>query len=210
MAAAARADDRRALERSCWSTALHPEAEGHGTDAAIAAYHEHDGYIRPRVPLIKLVASALTIGSGGSGGREGPIAQIGAGFGSLLGRPARVSAGGTANPAGGRDGRGRRRDLSRTAGRHALRGRDPVLLARVRAGGDPADGPRERGLVLHVRRAGVLARRYHDALAPSVRCSELAGVHERLGAAAVLDPGDLGGRAGDDLRAHVLCDPARV
>jgi chloride channel protein, CIC family len=62
-----------------------PEAEGHGTDAAIAAYHEHDGYIRPRVPLIKLVASALTIGSGGSGGREGPIAQIGAGFGSLLG-----------------------------------------------------------------------------------------------------------------------------
>ncbi len=62
-----------------------PEAEGHGTDAAIAAYHEHKGYIRPRVPVIKLVASALTIGSGGSGGREGPIAQIGAGFGSLLG-----------------------------------------------------------------------------------------------------------------------------
>lgn len=62
-----------------------PEAEGHGTDAAIAAYHEHLGYIRPRVPLVKLIASALTIGTGGSGGREGPIAQIGAGFGSLLG-----------------------------------------------------------------------------------------------------------------------------
>jgi CIC family chloride channel protein len=62
-----------------------PEAEGHGTDAAIAAYHERQGYIRPRVPIVKLVASALTIGSGGSGGREGPIAQIGAGFGSLLG-----------------------------------------------------------------------------------------------------------------------------
>ena len=62
-----------------------PEAEGHGTDAAIAAYHEHQGYIRPRVPIIKLIASALTIGTGGSGGREGPIAQIGAGFGSLLG-----------------------------------------------------------------------------------------------------------------------------
>ncbi|HKI36939.1 MAG TPA: chloride channel protein [Gemmataceae bacterium] len=61
-----------------------PEAEGHGTDAAIAAYHTGQGSIRPRVPLIKLVASALTIGSGGSGGREGPIAQIGAGFGSLL------------------------------------------------------------------------------------------------------------------------------
>ncbi len=63
-----------------------PEAEGHGTDAAIAAYHVGQGLIRPRVPLIKLVASALTIGTGGSGGREGPIAQIGAGFGSLLAR----------------------------------------------------------------------------------------------------------------------------
>jgi CIC family chloride channel protein len=62
-----------------------PEAEGHGTDAAIAAYHRGNGYIRPRVPLIKLFASALTIGTGGSGGREGPIAQIGAGFGSMLG-----------------------------------------------------------------------------------------------------------------------------
>ncbi len=61
-----------------------PEAEGHGTDAAIAAYHVGQGVIRPRVPLIKLVASALSIGTGGSGGREGPIAQIGAGFGSLL------------------------------------------------------------------------------------------------------------------------------
>ena len=62
-----------------------PEAEGHGTDAAIAAYHYRQGLIRPRVPLVKIVASALTIGSGGSGGREGPIAQIGAGFGSFLG-----------------------------------------------------------------------------------------------------------------------------
>jgi CIC family chloride channel protein len=64
---------------------LAPEAEGHGTDAAIAAYHYHQGQIRPRVPLVKIVASALTLGSGGSGGREGPIAQIGAGFGSFLG-----------------------------------------------------------------------------------------------------------------------------
>jgi CIC family chloride channel protein len=62
-----------------------PEAEGHGTDAAIAAYHHHQGLIRPRVPLIKMIASALTLGTGGSGGREGPIAQIGAGFGSYLG-----------------------------------------------------------------------------------------------------------------------------
>jgi CIC family chloride channel protein len=64
---------------------LAPEAEGHGTDAAISAYHYHLGQIRPRVPLVKIVASALTLGTGGSGGREGPIAQIGAGFGSFLG-----------------------------------------------------------------------------------------------------------------------------
>jgi CIC family chloride channel protein len=67
-----------------------PEAEGHGTDAAIDAYHNKQGFIRPRVPLIKLVASAVTIGTGGSGGREGPIAQIGAGFGSVLGRLLRM------------------------------------------------------------------------------------------------------------------------
>jgi CIC family chloride channel protein len=67
-----------------------PEAEGHGTDAAIASYHYHQGQIRPRVPLVKIVASALTLGTGGSGGREGPIAQIGAGFGSFLGQVLRL------------------------------------------------------------------------------------------------------------------------
>ncbi len=60
-----------------------PEAEGHGTDAAIAAFHQGKS-IRARIPLIKLVASAITIGSGGSAGREGPAAQISAGFGSIL------------------------------------------------------------------------------------------------------------------------------
>jgi CIC family chloride channel protein len=63
-----------------------PEAEGHGTDAAIEAIHQKGGTIRPRIPLIKLIASAITIGSGGSGGREGPAAQISAGFGSLMGK----------------------------------------------------------------------------------------------------------------------------
>ena len=62
-----------------------PEAEGHGTDSAIDAYHNKQGRIRARVPIIKALASAATLGSGGSGGREGPIAQIGAGFGSFLG-----------------------------------------------------------------------------------------------------------------------------
>jgi len=63
-----------------------PEAEGHGTDSALDAYHQRRGMIRGRIPFIKTIASALTIGSGGSGGREGPIAQIGAGFGSFLAR----------------------------------------------------------------------------------------------------------------------------
>ncbi|MBU0995814.1 MAG: chloride channel protein [Proteobacteria bacterium] len=61
-----------------------PEAEGHGTDAAIDAYHRKGGYIRGIVPIIKTIASSITLTTGGSGGREGPIAQIGAGFGSFL------------------------------------------------------------------------------------------------------------------------------
>jgi CIC family chloride channel protein len=65
---------------------LAPEAEGHGTDAAIEAIHKKRGIIRARIPAVKLVASAITIGSGGSGGREGPAAQISAGFGSLMGK----------------------------------------------------------------------------------------------------------------------------
>ncbi len=63
-----------------------PEAEGHGTDAAISAVHHNPRGVRARAVLVKIVASALTIGSGGSGGREGPTAQISAGFGSLLAR----------------------------------------------------------------------------------------------------------------------------
>lgn len=61
-----------------------PEAEGHGTDAMIEAFHNRGGYIRKRIPLVKMLASAITIGSGGSAGKEGPIAQIGAGFGSFM------------------------------------------------------------------------------------------------------------------------------
>ena len=61
-----------------------PEAEGHGTDAAIAAYHHHPRGIRARIPAVKLVASVIIYWvSGGSGGREGPTAQISAGFGSF-------------------------------------------------------------------------------------------------------------------------------
>jgi chloride channel protein, CIC family len=68
-----------------------PEAEGHGTDEAIAAFHRKDGRIRRRIPVVKAIASAFTIGSGGSGGREGPTAQIAAGFGSFVGDLFRLS-----------------------------------------------------------------------------------------------------------------------
>jgi len=62
-----------------------PEAKGHGTDAAIDAIHNKNGYIKWQVPIVKTIASAFTIGTGGSGGREGPIALIGSGFASFIG-----------------------------------------------------------------------------------------------------------------------------
>jgi len=60
-----------------------PEAEGHGTDAAIKAFHG-EGRIRRRIPLLKAVTAIITISTGGSAGREGPTAQMSAGFGSLV------------------------------------------------------------------------------------------------------------------------------
>src|ERR1044072_4181473 len=68
------------------TTKFSPESEGHGTDAVIDAYHHKGGKIRGRVPLVKGIASAITLGSGGSGGTEGPAGQIAAGFGSLIGK----------------------------------------------------------------------------------------------------------------------------
>ncbi|MFQ5768980.1 MAG: chloride channel protein [bacterium] len=68
-----------------------PEAEGHGTDGVIKAFHQERGVIRARVPVIKTLASAVTIGTGGSAGREGPIAQIGAGFASILATKLKLS-----------------------------------------------------------------------------------------------------------------------
>jgi CIC family chloride channel protein len=70
---------------------LAPEATGHGTDEAIEAVHTDPRAIRGRAVLVKMVASALTIGSGGSGGREGPTAHISAGFCSLLTRRLNLS-----------------------------------------------------------------------------------------------------------------------
>ncbi|MEM6469354.1 MAG: chloride channel protein [Planctomycetota bacterium] len=61
-----------------------PEAAGAGTDAAVEAFHKRKGEMRPRVIGVKTLASAITLGTGGSGGREGPIVQIGAAIGALV------------------------------------------------------------------------------------------------------------------------------
>lgn len=61
-----------------------PEAEGHGTEKVIEAVHKRSGKINPLVVPIKLVATVITIALGGSAGKEGPSAQIGAGLSSTL------------------------------------------------------------------------------------------------------------------------------
>jgi CIC family chloride channel protein len=68
-----------------------PEARGHGVPEVMDAIYYQKGAIRPVVAAVKSVASAISIGSGGSVGREGPIIQIGAAFASWAGRLARVS-----------------------------------------------------------------------------------------------------------------------
>lgn len=61
-----------------------PETKGHGVPEVIEAVVLNEGIIRTRVAAVKILVSSLTIGSGGSVGREGPIAQIGSSFGSAL------------------------------------------------------------------------------------------------------------------------------
>jgi CIC family chloride channel protein len=63
-----------------------PEAKGHGVPEVMAAVALHGGVMRPQVILIKSLASAITIGVGGSCGREGPIVQIGSAIGSVIGQ----------------------------------------------------------------------------------------------------------------------------
>ena len=67
-----------------------PEAKGHGVPEVMDAIYYGKGVIRPVVAVVKSFASALSIGSGGSVGREGPIAQIGSAFGSTLGQLLRM------------------------------------------------------------------------------------------------------------------------
>jgi CIC family chloride channel protein len=65
-------------------TKFAPEAKGHGVPEVMEATFYNKGLIRPVVAVVKAVASALSIGTGGSVGREGPIIQIGSSFGSTI------------------------------------------------------------------------------------------------------------------------------
>jgi len=67
-----------------------PEAKGHGVPEVMQAILLKGGVIRGRVAFIKTIASAITIGTGGSVGREGPIIQIGSSLGSIAGQFFRV------------------------------------------------------------------------------------------------------------------------
>lgn len=66
------------------------EARGHGVPEVMLAVAQRNGRIRPQVAVIKSLASALCIGSGGSVGREGPIVQIGSALGSSIGQLLRI------------------------------------------------------------------------------------------------------------------------
>jgi CIC family chloride channel protein len=68
-----------------------PEARGHGVPEVMYAVNRLGGRMRPQVPIVKSLASAICIGSGGSVGREGPIVQIGSALGSVTGQLMRVS-----------------------------------------------------------------------------------------------------------------------
>ena len=68
-----------------------PEAEGHGTEQMVRAFHDLGGRVRRRVIGLKALTSAITIGTGGSAGQEGPVAQIGSGVGSAISDALRLS-----------------------------------------------------------------------------------------------------------------------
>ncbi|HEX4404612.1 MAG TPA: chloride channel protein, partial [Polyangia bacterium] len=70
---------------------LAPETRGGGGDAMIDAFHRKGGVIRRRVAWVKGIASLLTLGTGGAGGREGPTMQIGGALGSWVGSLLKVS-----------------------------------------------------------------------------------------------------------------------
>ena len=162
LALARHSHDRRSAQRLV-GLYLRPRGGGPRDGRRDRRLPSMQGQIRPRVPLIKIVASAITIGSGGSGGREGPIAQIGAGFGSLLANLLRL---------GGKDRRilvaaGMGAGIAAIfraplAGRLVCRG-SALLFSGVRAGSDHARSDRQRRFVLHLRALCRLEAALRDA-----------------------------------------------
>ncbi|TGK21030.1 chloride channel protein [Leptospira fluminis] len=65
-------------------TRFSKDSAGTGTDSMIDSFHNKEGKMEARVPFVKSISTIFTLSSGGSGGKEGPISQIGAGFGSLV------------------------------------------------------------------------------------------------------------------------------
>jgi CIC family chloride channel protein len=72
-------------------TKVSPEAKGHGIPNIIEAINLKGGKMHQSVPFVKLITASFTIGTGGSAGVEGPIAQIGAGIGSYIGQKLKLS-----------------------------------------------------------------------------------------------------------------------
>ncbi len=69
-----------------------PEAEGTGTEGFLDSFHNHGGIMRRRVAVVKSIATIFTLASGGSAGKEGPVAQIGASIGAIFGKWLKVGA----------------------------------------------------------------------------------------------------------------------
>ncbi len=80
-----------ALLAGAISTWLAPETRGGGADTIIEAFHQKSGFVRKRVAFVKAVVSILTLGTGGSGGREGPTMQMGGALGSLVAQVLRAT-----------------------------------------------------------------------------------------------------------------------
>lgn len=68
------------------ATKVSEDAAGHGIPEIIESVAYKNGYFRTSLPFVKLAASSVTLGTGGAAGKEGPICQIGGGFGSMIGQ----------------------------------------------------------------------------------------------------------------------------
>ena len=71
---------------------ISPEAQGLGTEGMIRSFHHDEGNMKKSTPFVKSIATILTLGSGGSAGKEGPMAQIGAAIGSIVAQMQRFGA----------------------------------------------------------------------------------------------------------------------